>query len=82
MFASVGICGGVGVLCLVSSYRLAEPGQLAPFEYFGIPISFVLGYLVFAEAPFDQLIPGVFIIIGAGLIIVWRERKLQSADMD
>lgn len=82
MFASVGICGGVGVLCLVSSYRLAEPGQLAPFEYFGIPISFVLGYLVFAEAPFDQLIPGVFIIISAGLIIVWRERKLQSADMD
>jgi len=82
MFASVGICGGVGVLCLVSSYRLAEPGQLAPFEYFGIPISFVLGYLVFAEAPFDQLIPGVFIIIGAGLIIIWRERKLQSADMD
>jgi drug/metabolite transporter (DMT)-like permease len=81
MFLSVGVCGGVGVLCLVSSYRLADPGQLAPFEYFGIPISFVLGYIFFTEAPFDQLIPGVFIIIGAGMIIVWRERKLQSSDI-
>lgn len=80
MFMGVGLCGGVGVLCLVSSYRLADPGQLAPFEYFGIPISFVLGYLFFAEAPFNQLIPGVFIIIGAGMIIVWRERQLQSSD--
>jgi len=80
MFLSVGVCGGVGVLCLVSSYRLAEPGQLAPFEYFGIPISFVLGYLAFSEAPFGQLIPGVFIIIGAGLIIVWRERKHQTSE--
>jgi len=80
MFLSVGVFGGVGVLCLVSSYRLAEPGQLAPFEYFGIPISFVLGYLAFSEAPFGQLIPGVFIIIGAGLIIVWRERKHQTSE--
>ncbi|HCP17789.1 MAG TPA: EamA/RhaT family transporter, partial [Alphaproteobacteria bacterium] len=73
-FLMVGICGGIGVLCLVTSYRLVEPGQIAPFEYLGIPISFILGYIFFSEAPFDQLIPGVFLIIGAGLIIVWRER--------
>ena len=77
-FIIVGICGGIGVLCLVTSYRLAEPGQVAPFEYLGIPISFILGYVFFTEAPFDQLIPGVFLIIAAGLIIVWRERRLKS----
>ena len=77
-FLMVGICGGIGVLCLVTSYRLVEPGQIAPFEYLGIPISFILGYIFFSEAPFDQLIPGVFLIIGAGLIIVWRERHINA----
>lgn len=77
-FLIVGVCGGIGVLCLVTSYRLAEPGQVAPFEYLGIPISFILGYIFFKEAPFNQLIPGVFLIIGAGLIIVWRERRMKT----
>ena len=77
-FIIMGFCGGIGVLCLITSYRLAEPGQVAPFEYLGIPISFILGYIFFSEAPFGQLIPGVFLIIAAGLIIVWRERRLKS----
>ena len=44
-FILMGLCGGIGVLNLVISYRLVEPSILAPFEYFGIPISFILGWL-------------------------------------
>ena len=71
----MGSLGGLGVLCLVISYRLAEPATLAPFNYFGIPFSFVLGWIAFGEAPFERLFPGALLIIGAGLMILWRERR-------
>ena len=78
VFILMGLCGGIGVLSLVISYRLVEPSILAPFEYFGIPISFILGWLFFSEAPFDILFPGVLFIIFAGLLIIYRESKLKE----
>ena len=76
LFALMGFCGGVGVLCLVISYRLADPSSVSVFEYFGIPASFIIGWLFFTEAPFTTLFPGVLLIIGAGLLIIFRERKV------
>jgi len=72
----LGALGGIGVLCLAISYRLADPSTISPFEYFGIPISFALGWLFFAEAPFDELFPGILFIVGAGMIIMARERRM------
>jgi len=48
---------------------------IAPFEYTGILFAFVLGWIFFDEAPLGRLFPGVLLIVGAGLLIVWRERK-------
>jgi drug/metabolite transporter (DMT)-like permease len=73
--ASMGFFGAAGVFFMVSAYRLTEPSNLSPFEYFGIPFSFMLGWLFFAETPFSRLIPGVFLIIGGGFLIIWRERS-------
>jgi drug/metabolite transporter (DMT)-like permease len=73
----MGTVGGCGVLCLVISFRMTEPSNLAPFNYFGIPIAFALGWLFFSEAPFDRLMPGAVLIVGGGLMIVWRERQLS-----
>ena len=75
LFVLMGIFGGIGVLGLVAAYRLVEPSKLAPFEYFGIPISFIFGWLFFNEAPFGTLFPGVLFIVGAGLLIILRETK-------
>ena len=75
IFLLLGLFGGIGVLSLVISYRMVEPSLLAPFEYFGIPISFILGWLFFAEAPFEILFPGVFFIVSAGMIIIYRESR-------
>ncbi len=74
---AMGAFGGCGVLCLIISFRMTEPSNLAPFNYFGIPIAFALGWLIFGEAPFGQLFPGVILIVGGGLMIVWRERQLR-----
>ena len=74
---AMGTFGGCGVLCLMISFRMTEPSNLAPFNYFGIPFAFALGWLFFDEAPFGRLFPGVILIVGGGLMIVWRERQLR-----
>jgi drug/metabolite transporter (DMT)-like permease len=76
--AAMGIAGGTAAFCLISAYRLAEPSSLSPFEYFGIPFSFLLGWIFFSESPFGRLIPGVFLIVGGGLLIIWREHFLKK----
>lgn len=73
----MGCAGGCAVLLMISAYRLTEPSSLSPFEYFGIPFSFILGYLIFDEAPIDRLFPGVLLIVGGGLLIVWRENSIK-----
>lgn len=73
--AAMGLIGGLGVLFLVMAYRRTSPSNLAPFDYFGIPFTFALGWLVFDEAPFGILFPGVLLIVAGGGLIFWRERR-------
>jgi drug/metabolite transporter (DMT)-like permease len=74
---TMGALGGSGVLCLIVSFRMTEPSNLAPFNYFGIPFAFILGWLFFGEAPVGQLFPGVLLIVAGGLLIVWREKRVR-----
>ena len=76
---AMGSVGGCAVLLMISAYRLTRPGSLSPFEYFGIPFSFILGWVFFGEAPFNRLLPGVIFIVAGGLLIAWRERKKRPA---
>ncbi len=69
-----GILGGTAAILFIFSYRLISASKMASFEYFGIPSSFVLGWLFFNEAPWEQLFPGVLIIVLAGMIIIWRDK--------
>ncbi len=73
---SMGLVGGLAALCMTTANRMADPSSLSPFQYFGIPSSFILGWVFFAETPFGDLIPGVFLIVGGGLLIIWRERTI------
>lgn len=76
---AMGGFGGTAVLFLIAAYRLTEQSNLAPFSYFGIPFAFVLGWIFFGESPWSELFPGALLIAAGGLLIVWRERRLQRA---
>jgi len=83
LLLGMGLVGGCAVLALISAYRLARPSSLSPYEYFGIPFAFILGWLFFDEAPFAKLFPGVLLIVAGGLLIAWREhhnRNLSKSD--
>ncbi len=75
---AMGAFGGIAVLFLVAGYRMTEQSNLAPFSYFGIPLAFLMGWVFFDETPWDALFPGAFLIAAGGLLIVWRERRLQG----
>jgi len=71
-----GLIGGVAQILLTSSYRHAEAAFLAPFDYASILFALVIGYTIFDEIPTIHTIIGSVVIIGAGVLIIWRERQL------
>ena len=73
LMTMTGILGGTAAILFIYSYRLISASKIASFEYLGIPSSFILGWIFFNEAPWSQLFPGVFVIIFAGMIIIWRD---------
>lgn len=73
---TAGLVGGLGQILLTSSYRFADAGVLAPFTYVSMLWSLVIGYVWFNETPTWPMMIGAALVIGAGVIIVWRENRL------
>ena len=71
---ALSMAGGIAVLLLMFAYRIAAPSILAPFSYVGILTAFGFGWILFDEAPITTLFPGVFLIVGAGAVVIWREQ--------
>ena len=75
LITSMAVCGGFGVVFLMYAFRNAPAALLAPFGYFGILTSFLIGWIVFDEFPVDTLFPGVILILISGFVIIWRENR-------
>jgi len=71
-----GLLGGVGQILLTSSYREADASLVAPFDYASMIFALGIGYFVFAEVPTWPMLGGAALIVSAGILIIWRERKL------
>jgi drug/metabolite transporter (DMT)-like permease len=71
-----GLLGGVGQIFLTSSYRLADASVIAPFDYSSMILALIIGYFVFGEMPTLVMLLGAGLIVIAGILIIWRERKL------
>lgn len=80
MIAAVGIGGGFAQILITSSYRFADAGVIAPFTYISMLWSVIIGFVFFDEIPTLQVLAGSSLIIAAGAVIVWRERRLGKKD--
>lgn len=76
MLVCAGLLGGVGQVLLTSSYRHADASVIAPFEYASMLLALGVGFFVFGEVPTLTMLAGAAIIIAAGVLIIWRERRL------
>lgn len=63
---------------IAAAYQNAPATLIAPLEYLYLPLAIVGGYLFFDETPNAITLVGVFIVIAAGIIIAWRERKMSQ----
>jgi drug/metabolite transporter (DMT)-like permease len=70
----LGSISGYVHLLVVRAFRMAPLSLLAPFQYFEIISAVFLGYVLFGDFPTPSKWIGIFIIVGSGLFIIWRER--------
>ena len=61
--------------CLSQAYRLADAATVAPFEYIGLPLAVMWGWLIWADLPEWEVWLGMVLIMGAGLFVFLREQQ-------
>ena len=76
LLVTAGLLGGAGQILLTASYREADASLVAPFDYASMLFALVIGYFAFGEVPTRTMLEGAGLIILAGILIIWRERKL------
>ncbi len=76
LLVGAGLLGGVGQIFLTSSYREADASLVAPFDYASMIFALFIGYFVFNEVPTMVMLGGASLVVTAGCLIIWRERKL------
>ncbi|WP_304616305.1 DMT family transporter [Paracoccus sp. (in: a-proteobacteria)] len=76
LLVMTGLLGGVGQILLTSAYRHADASVVAPFDYVSMLLAVAIGWWFFAEVPGLPVILGSALVIVAGIMIIWRERRL------
>ncbi len=78
ILAGLALAGGLAQLTLTASLRLAPVALVMPMDYTMLLWSTLLGLWLFAELPTPWVWVGAPVIIGSGLVIVWREHRLAK----
>mgnify|MGYP006210820221 FL=1 len=73
----VGVCAGIGHLCLTLAFRYASPPVIAPLEYTGLIWAVLFGYVLFDELPDRWTVFGMCLIAAAGVFVVYREASVS-----
>jgi drug/metabolite transporter (DMT)-like permease len=79
MLAMIGVFGSAGHYFLIAGHKLAPASVLSPFIYTQLIWVVILGYLVFDHVPNGWTMAGAAMVIGSGLYLLYRERKLGKS---
>lgn len=74
-FCSLGVIGGTGHYFVARALNNAPANIIAPFQYFQLLGSVVVGYLFFGDFPDFLGWIGAAIIVGGGLYIGWSQTR-------
>lgn len=79
MLAMTGVLGSTGHFFLIAGHKLAPASTLSPFIYTQLIWVVILGYLVFDHVPNGWTLAGAAMVIGSGLYLLYRERKVGKS---
>jgi len=72
----IAVLASLGQLCLTKAYTVVKAGRIAMFSYLSLPIAALLGWLLWSETIDLALLAGVLIIVAAGAINFYGNRRL------
>jgi len=76
---AIGVCAGLGNICLTEAFRHADLTVVLPFDFTRIVWISVIGYVAFAEVPTLWALVGGAVIFSAATYVAMRERRQASA---
>lgn len=82
IIGAMGLCGALAQLLLTTSLRFGSAGVILLMDYTALLWATYYGWSVFGVTPSASLWVGAPLIVGAGLLIAWRERKLAIMRKD
>ncbi|MBO6948698.1 MAG: DMT family transporter [Rhodospirillales bacterium] len=77
VMALAGTFGTLGHFCMIKAFTNAEASQVAPYTYTNLIWASIIGFILFGTLPDIWTYIGAGIIIGSGLYIMRRERKIR-----
>ena len=74
-----GVIGVLGQVLLTAALRYGTVANVIVMDYSGLIWATLFGWLVFANLPGASFWFGAPLVVGAGLLIAWREHTLGMA---
>ncbi|MEO9820109.1 MAG: DMT family transporter [Paracoccaceae bacterium] len=75
VFLGLGLNSAAIGYTLSAAYRAADAATIAPFEYVGLPMAVLWGFVIFGDLPELEVWIGIALILGAGLFVFLREHQ-------
>lgn len=74
-FAASAVLVSSAFLCLVAGTRTGDVSFTAPFRYASVPVSFLIGFLIWGTVPDAWVLLGSVVVAAAGLTIIAPSAK-------
>nr|WP_233152141.1 DMT family transporter [Marinibacterium profundimaris] len=78
LFGAIAVFGTAGMTLMTQAFRLAPAAVVAPLDYTAMVWATAFGWLIWSEVPDRTALVGAAVIIGSGLYVIWRERKVRG----
>lgn len=69
----------LGYLCSIMVMRVGDIAFVTTFRYTGLVWALILGWVVFGDWPAPLTLLGAAIVVGSGVFMLYRERRLAMA---
>jgi drug/metabolite transporter (DMT)-like permease len=70
-----GVGNAIGQFWWTKALHLAPTSAVTPFSYLSLVWAMILGFLVWGDVPTVGLMIGSAIVVGSGLLLLWRETR-------
>ncbi|MBT8408486.1 MAG: DMT family transporter, partial [Alphaproteobacteria bacterium] len=79
LIVALGFTITVAGFAISEAYRRSEAAFIAPFEYIALPLAVLWGFVIFGEWPDLWAQAGIALIMGSGMILIWREAVARKS---